>query len=86
MRTLLFLLSGFLLASGCYLLIRLFTPDYPPAQALIARGFAVLWCLVAAVNMLIGVIKVGYGWGEELAIFAAIFALPVVSLLWIVER
>ncbi|WP_336981182.1 MULTISPECIES: hypothetical protein [unclassified Cedecea] len=86
MRTLLFLLSGFLLASGCYLLIRLFSPDYPPVQAIIARGFAVLWCLIAAVNMLIGVIKVGYGWGEELTIFVVIFALPVVPLLWIVEH
>lgn len=86
MRTLLFLLSGFLLAGGCYLLIRLFTADYPPAQAIITRGFAVLWCLIAAVNMLIGVIKVGYGWGEELTIFVAIFALPVLSLLWLVER
>lgn len=86
MRTLLFLLSGFLLASGCYLLIRLFTPDYPPAQAIITRGFAVLWCLITAVNMVTGVIKIGYGWGEELTIFVAIFALPVVSLLWLVER
>ncbi|AJZ89563.1 membrane protein [Klebsiella michiganensis] len=86
MRTLLFLLSGGLLACGCYLLIRLFTPDYPPAQAIIARGFAVLWCLIAAVNMLTGVIKAGYGWGEELTIFVAIFALPVVPLLWMVEH
>ncbi|NIF47360.1 hypothetical protein F3J28_06225 [Enterobacter sp. Ap-1006] len=86
MRTSLFLLSGFLLASGCYLLIRLFSPDYSPAQAIIARGFAVLWCLIAALNMLIGVIKVGYGWGEELTIFVVIFALPVVPLLWIVEH
>lgn len=86
MRTFLFLLSGLLIAGGCYLLIRLFTPDYPPAQAIIARGFALLWCLITAVNMLIGVIKIGYGWGEELTIFVAIFALPVVSLLWLVER
>lgn len=57
-----------------------------PAQAIITRGFAVLWCLITAVNMLIGVIKAGYGWGEELTIFLVIFAMPVVPLLWIAER
>ncbi|VEB97642.1 Uncharacterised protein [Cedecea lapagei] len=85
MRTLLFLLSGGLLACGCYLLIWLFIPHYPPARTIIARGFAVLWCLVAASNMLTGVIKAGYGWGEELTIFFIIFALPAAPLLWIAE-
>lgn len=44
-----------------------------------------LWCAIAAVNMLFGVIKAGYGWGEEMVIFMIIFALPVVPLLWVAE-
>lgn len=85
MRTISFLLSGFLFSAACYLLIRLFTPVYPPAPIIIARAFAVLWCAIAAVNMLFGVIKAGYGWGEEMVIFMIIFALPVIPLLWVAE-
>lgn len=86
MRSGLFLLSGFLMASAGYLLTRLFMADYPQAPALIIRSFAVLWSLIAGFNMFNGIFNAGYGWSEEIRIFLVIFTLPVVALAWAAGR
>jgi len=41
-----------------------------------AIAFVPLWLLASVVNMLIGVIAVGYSWAEELAVLLMVFGLP----------
>jgi hypothetical protein len=78
MRTGLFLVAGFLLLAASFLLGRLFSSNYPSAPLVAFIAFAVLWFVIAGVNMWIGVAKAGYSIGEELPIFALIFFLPTV--------
>jgi len=40
-------------------------------------AFAVVWFVLAAANMWVGVSKAGYSFGEELPVFLLIFLAPV---------
>ncbi|MVT03981.1 hypothetical protein CD006_15295 [Enterobacter sp. 10-1] len=82
MRTLLFLLSGLLLAGLFRLLTRLFMPAHPPASGLLPLLFALLWFSLASANMALGIIRAGYSFAEELPIFLLIFAPPVALIFW----
>ncbi|MFB5077178.1 hypothetical protein [Raoultella sp. C349492] len=82
MRTLLFLLSGLLLAGLFRLLTRLFMPAHPPASGLLPLLFALLWFGLASANMALGIIRAGYSFAEELPIFLLIFAPPVALIFW----
>jgi Na+-translocating ferredoxin:NAD+ oxidoreductase RnfE subunit len=76
MRTGLFLLSGFLFLAGSLILGKLFSSSYPAATTAATGIFLVLWLVLAAVNMWVGVAKAGYSVSVELPIFALIFAVP----------
>jgi len=76
MRTGLFLLAGFLLLAASLLLGRLFSGNYPNATFAATVAFVVLWFVLAAANMWVGVAKAGYSVGEELPIFALLFLVP----------
>ena len=76
MRTGLFLVAGFLLLAASLVLGRLFSANYPGAVLAATVAYVVLWFVIAATNMWIGVAKAGYSVAEELPIFALIFVLP----------
>jgi hypothetical protein len=78
MRTVLFLVAGFLLLAASFLLGRLFSSNFPNAPLVAVIVFAVLWFVIAGVNMWIGVTNAGYSIGEEIPVFALIFFVPVV--------
>jgi hypothetical protein len=76
MRTGLFLLSGFLFLAGSLIVGKLFSPNYPAATTVATVLFIVVWLVIAATNMWVGVAKAGYSVSMELPIFAVIFAVP----------
>ena len=78
MRTGLFLLSGVLLLAAAFVLAKLFSSNYPSAPLAAFAGFVVLWLVVTAFNMWVGVAKAGYSFGEELPIFLLLFGVPVI--------
>ena len=47
------------------------------------RVFAVIWFLIAAGNMWIGLTQAGYSFKEELPIFLLIFLLPVATAIFV---
>lgn len=78
MRTVLFLVAGFLLLGGSLLLGRLFSANYPAATGVATVAYLALWLLIAGANMWVGVARAGYSVAEELPIFLLIFGLPAV--------
>ena len=76
MRTGLFLLSGFLLLAASLIVGKLFSSNYPAATTAATVLFLVLWLVIAAANMWVGVARAGYSVSVELPIFAVIFAIP----------
>jgi len=76
MRTLIFLLVGFLLLAACLLLGRLFSANYPSATYAATITFISLWLGISAFNLWVGVWKAGYTLTDELPIFLLIFAVP----------
>jgi hypothetical protein len=81
MRTILFLISGFLLLSSLLLVAKLFSEQFPSA-ANWAVGFGlILWLTITATNMWIGVSKAGYSVADELPILLLLFAVPAVAAL-----
>lgn len=79
MRTLLFLMSGFLLLAAILLLGRLFSSNYPNATLVATSAYIALWLVIAGANMWVGVTKAGYSAAEELPIFLLIFGLPAAA-------
>jgi hypothetical protein len=55
---------------------KLFAGQYPEAPRVATLTFVVVWSLVAAVNMWLGVARAGYSVAEELPIFLLIFGAP----------
>jgi hypothetical protein len=76
MRTGLFLLSGFLFLAASLIVGKLFSSNYPGSTTVATVLFLVLWLVIAAANMWVGVAKAGYSVAAELPIFALIFAVP----------
>ena len=79
MRTAYFLLAGLLFLGGFFLLGKLFAAQYPEAARVATWAFAIVWLVVAGVNMWLGVAKAGYSIAEELPIFLLIFGAPVAA-------
>ncbi|HKA44115.1 MAG TPA: hypothetical protein VKF40_19185 [Burkholderiales bacterium] len=77
MRSMLIIGGGLLLLCFCVLAGRLVGGS--GATALAVKVFIPLWFAVAALNMWIGVSRAGYTVGEELPIFALIFAVPAAA-------
>jgi hypothetical protein len=81
MRTAIFVIAGFVLLMLCLAIVRGFKPTIAGAAAIAVPLFIVLWCLIAAANMWIGVNNAGYSVMEELPIFLVIFLPPVLAAL-----
>ena len=79
MRTVLFLVAGFLLLGAALLLGRLFSTHYPGATFVATVAYVALWFIVSSANMWVGVARAGYSVTEELPIFLLIFAVPVAA-------
>jgi hypothetical protein len=79
MRTILFLLVGFLLLAACLLLGRLFSTNYPGATYAATLIFVVVWLVISTANLWAGVAKAGYTLAEELPIFLFIFGVPAIA-------
>jgi len=76
MRTLLFVLGGFVLLAVCLGGARLLAGVLTEPNRAAVIAFCVIWFVVAAVNMAIGVARAGYSFMEELPIFLLIFGVP----------
>ena len=79
MRTVLFLIVGFLLLTAGLLLGRLFSANYPAAPFAATLVFIALWLALSAFNLWVGVAKAGYSLTDELPIFLLIFGAPAVA-------
>ena len=86
MRTILFLIVGFLLLAACFLLGRLFSANYPAAMSAMTVAFISLWLVIAGFNLWVGVTKAGYSLGDEQPIFFLIFAVPAAAALFVKWR
>ena len=79
MRTVLFLISGFLLMASLLIVARMFSEHFPSAPNwALALGLS-LWLAVTAANMWIGVSKAGYSVAEELPILLLLFVVPAAA-------
>jgi hypothetical protein len=78
MRTALFLLAGFLLLAAVLMVAKLFSANYPAATGWATAVFVILWLIVTAANMWVGVNKAGYSASEELPILLLLFGVPAV--------
>jgi hypothetical protein len=65
MRTVLFLLVGFLLLAASMVLGRLFSSNYQVAMFVATVFFVVLWFGISGANLWVGVAKAGYSLKEE---------------------
>ena len=81
MRTVMFVLAGFVFLALCLAIARGIKPAMASAAAIAVPVFIVLWCLIAAANMWIGVNNAGYSVMEELPIFLIILLPPVLAAL-----
>jgi hypothetical protein len=81
MRTLLFLLAGFLLVGASFILGKLFLDSYAEATTWATSLFIVVWFALAAANLMAGVTRAGFGIVEELPLFLLIFGLPTLCIL-----
>lgn len=79
MRTLLFLLVGFLLLAACLVLGRLFSSNYAAATYAATLTFVVVWLVISIANLWVGVAKAGYTLAEEFPIFLFIFGVPTIA-------
>jgi hypothetical protein len=85
MRSILFLLVGFLLMAASFLLGRLFTTNYSNAFYAATVVFVSTWLVISAANLWVGVSKAGYALSDELPIFLLIFGVPAavaIALKW----
>lgn len=78
MRTLMFIVGGFVLWAVCLGIAKLAAKASASSLTLATVVFAVIWFVIAAANMWVGVTQAGYSFKEELPIFLLIFLLPVV--------
>jgi hypothetical protein len=86
MRTLIFLLVGFLLLAASMLLGKLFSSNYSGATYAATLTFVALWLAISGANMWVGVAKAGYTVGEEFPIFLLIFGVPAIVALFLKWR
>jgi hypothetical protein len=76
MRTLIIIVIGFVLWAACLGIAKLLASASGSFMTVATVAFVVIWLVVAAVNMWMGVSRAGYSFQEELPIFLLIFVLP----------
>jgi len=86
MRTLLFLLVGFLLLAACMLLGKLFSSNYSGATYAATWIFILSWLGISGANLWVGIAKAGYTLNEEFPIFLLIFGVPTIIAVFIKWR
>jgi hypothetical protein len=79
MRTLWFLLVGFLLLAASMLLGRLFSSNYPGAGYAATVMFVMLWLGISGTNLWVGVAKAGYTLSDEFPVFLLVFGVPAIA-------
>lgn len=77
MRTLIIIFGGFVLWSACLGITRLLGGRSALSTWTPTIVFAIIWFMLAAANMWVGVAQAGYSFSEELPVFLLIFVLPV---------
>lgn len=77
MRTLIIVFGGFVLWGASLGVARLLGGSSALSTWTATIVFTVLWFVLAAANMWVGVSQAGYSFWEELPIFLLIFLLPV---------
>ena len=77
MRTLIIIFGGFLLWGASLGVGRLFGGRDARSSWTPTAVFSIVWFLLAAANMWVGVSQAGYSFTEELPIFMLIYLLPV---------
>lgn len=83
MRTLIIIFGGFILWGASLGVARLLGGSAALSTWTATIVFAVLWVVLAAANMWVGVSHAGYSFREELPIFLLIFLLPVAVAVFI---
>ena len=83
MRTLLIILAGFLALAVCYGIAKLFANASVRSIRIATTVFVVIWFLVAAANLWVGVAQAGYAFREELPVFLLIFSLPAATAIFV---
>lgn len=78
MRTLVIIVGGFVLWGACLGIARLIAGKNALLSWIPTIVFVIVWFVLAAVNMWIGVTQAGYSFTEELPIFLLIYLLPVI--------
>ena len=81
MRTIIIIVSGFVLLAVCIGAARLFGGAATIGTAV--KVFIPVWLVLAGINMWIGVTRADYSVAEELPIFLLIFSLPAIAALFI---
>ena len=86
MRTLLFILGGFVLLAACLGVGKSMAGGFGEGMRMSIIAFAALWFVIAAANMWIGIVKAGYSFGDELPIFLLIYLLPLAGAAFVVIK
>jgi hypothetical protein len=83
MRTVIIILGGFVLWAICLGIAKLLANTSTSSMTIATAAFVVIWFVVAAANMWVGVSQAGYSLQEELPIFLLIFLLPSVVAVFV---
>jgi phosphate starvation-inducible membrane PsiE len=83
MRTLIFIVGGLVLLAACLGTAKLLSNGLADAMRTATLVFLVLWFLISAANMWVGVAKAGYSVTEELPIFLLLFGLPALVAIFV---
>ena len=79
MRTLIIIVIGFVTWRVCLGLAKLLSGASAASISMATTIFVVVWFLIAAVNLWVGVARAGYSFSDELPIFLLIFMLPAAT-------
>jgi hypothetical protein len=77
MRTLIIVFGGFVLWGASLGIARLLSGKTALSTWTPTIVFAIIWFVLAAANMWVGVVHAGYSFIEELPVFLLIFVVPV---------
>jgi len=75
-RTAIIIVAGFVLWGLCLGIAKLAADFSPSATTIATVAFIVIWLVLAAVNMWLGISTAGFTFMQELPIFLLIFLLP----------
>jgi len=77
MRTAMIIIVGLIVWAACLGIAKFVDSGSTSSLGRATKAFAMIWFMVAALNLWVGVSQAGYPVSEELPIFVLIFAVPV---------